>query len=202
MAAASPISLCVPAAPPDGPADTRTARRQRQQRKKPDHHAERLDLATLEEKWRAVDSEWKALREEPRPPTGYTATHPAGAASDADAEPSAPGEASVSVATPVAEASPVMAARTATTTAPAARPRDPLGAVGRVLELTIVANWGDPNFVGLTSLVPLGPDLQPLAVVPAGAPDAEGRVRMSLAAEPADLNALPGHSGDVRTLDK
>ncbi|PSC76354.1 N-methyltryptophan oxidase [Micractinium conductrix] len=60
-------------------------------------------------------------------------------------------------------------------------------------ELTFVLldTWGDSHFVGLSGLQVLGADGEP---VPLGAEQ--------LAADPPDLNVFPGHSGDVRTLDK
>jgi hypothetical protein len=68
---------------------------------------------------------------------------------------------------------------------------------------------GDPHYVGLTSL-----QVQHDAVVHDDAGDssqataAEEGVQVyaltveNLDARPRDLNAIPGHSGDVRTLDK
>ncbi|KAL4434260.1 hypothetical protein ABPG75_000701 [Micractinium tetrahymenae] len=59
------------------------------------------------------------------------------------------------------------------------------------LTLVLLDTWGDSHFVGLSGLQLLGPDGQPL---PLGAEQ--------LAADPPDLNCFPGHSGDVRTVDK
>ena len=61
-------------------------------------------------------------------------------------------------------------------------------------ELTIhlVSTWGDPYFVGLTGLeVVCGPG----ATV-------QGLTGRNLDAFPRDINTVPGHSGDNRTLDK
>lgn len=60
---------------------------------------------------------------------------------------------------------------------------------GRTVTIRVLSNWGDPHFVGLTGIEVLGPTLSPITGI---SPDAF----------PRDINAIPGHSGDTRTLDK
>jgi len=61
---------------------------------------------------------------------------------------------------------------------------------GKVIMLLIEENWGDPHYVGLTGVEILGYQLKPL------------QCKMQVNAFPRDLNAIPGHTGDTRTLDK
>lgn len=62
---------------------------------------------------------------------------------------------------------------------------------GKEIRIVIGGTWGDPHFVGLTGLEVLGPDLKPLPIT-----------ANMLTAYPQDINSVPGHSGDNRTLDK
>jgi hypothetical protein len=63
--------------------------------------------------------------------------------------------------------------------------------MGRELRLVVLATWGDPYYMGLTGLQVLGAGGNPLPLTAS-----------SLDACPRDLNAIPGYSGDDRTLDK
>jgi hypothetical protein len=67
----------------------------------------------------------------------------------------------------------------------------PLGADGSVVTIHVRGTHGDTHFVGLTSLVLLDRSGQPLPVGPE-----------HLSAYPRDINDVPGHVGDTRTLDK
>jgi hypothetical protein len=66
-----------------------------------------------------------------------------------------------------------------------------LGAFGSVVTIHVRATHGDTHFVGLTSLVLLDRWGQPLSVA-----------LEHLSAYPRDINDVPGHLGDTRTLDK
>jgi len=61
---------------------------------------------------------------------------------------------------------------------------------GRSVMLILTENWGDPHFIGLTGLELLDANLNPI------------QAKLSLTAFPRDMNSIPGHSGDTRTLDK
>ena len=63
--------------------------------------------------------------------------------------------------------------------------------VGRVVRVYVGSTWGDPHFAGLNGLQLLsaGGEVVPLTVA-------------MLDANPRDINSVPGHSGDNRTLDK
>mmetsp|Transcript_5505 Transcript_5505/g.15335 ORF Transcript_5505/g.15335 Transcript_5505/m.15335 type:complete len:1697 (+) Transcript_5505:302-5392(+) len=65
------------------------------------------------------------------------------------------------------------------------------GLKGRELKVVVLATWGDPYYMGLTGLEVLGAGGRPMQITPS-----------SLDACPRDLNAIPGYSGDDRTLDK
>jgi hypothetical protein len=65
------------------------------------------------------------------------------------------------------------------------------------LTLTLLSTWGDPYFVGLTGLALLDEQLRPLPTGNGG-----GITHDCLSAFPRDINTVPGHSGDNRTLDK
>lgn len=60
-----------------------------------------------------------------------------------------------------------------------------------VLKLTLSETWGDVHYLGLTGLEAVGQEGQsiPLDIT-------------MLDASPRDLNDLPDHSNDLRTLDK
>jgi hypothetical protein len=63
--------------------------------------------------------------------------------------------------------------------------------VAKEVRLVFSATWGDANFVGLTGLELLSPQLTPIPLT-----------ADMLSAHPRDINSVPGHSGDNRTLDK
>jgi len=65
------------------------------------------------------------------------------------------------------------------------------GLKGRVLRITVLSTWGDMYYMGLAGLQVLGTKGEPIALQPS-----------ALDACPRDLNAIPGYSGDDRTLDK
>ena len=63
----------------------------------------------------------------------------------------------------------------------------------QVLELSITTTWGDPHYVGLSGIEIFDGDGQLVHF-----PDPHKQI----SADPADVNVLPGHSNDPRTVDK
>uniref|UniRef100_A0A8C9PN00 Katanin interacting protein n=1 Tax=Spermophilus dauricus TaxID=99837 RepID=A0A8C9PN00_SPEDA len=62
---------------------------------------------------------------------------------------------------------------------------------GICLRLNFTASWGDPHYLGLTGLEVVGRDGQALPIL-----------LRQVSASPRDLNDLPEHTEDSRTLDK
>lgn len=62
---------------------------------------------------------------------------------------------------------------------------------GQVITVHFLSSWGDAYYVGLTGIEVLGKDMRPIHLT-----------KDMLSADPRDMNAIPGHKGDYRTLDK
>ena len=61
---------------------------------------------------------------------------------------------------------------------------------GKILKIEILNTWGDAFYAGLTGLCIIGTS----GIIPL--------VKNWIVANPEDMNSIPGHSGDLRTLDK
>jgi protein JBTS26 len=62
---------------------------------------------------------------------------------------------------------------------------------GKCVRIDILESWGDMFYIGLTGIEVLDATLSPIPVSPG-----------MMIAKPRDMNELPGHVGDPRTLDK
>src|SRR5690606_33137513 len=63
--------------------------------------------------------------------------------------------------------------------------------MGRKIKIEFLSSWGDRHYVGMTGIQVLDENLNPIPIS-----------ANQLSACPRDMNDIPGHSGDYRTLDK
>ena len=62
---------------------------------------------------------------------------------------------------------------------------------GRIVKIEILSSWGDMFYAGMTGLEILDQNMKEIPIDPS-----------QIFANPRDMNSIPGHSGDYRTLEK
>ena len=63
--------------------------------------------------------------------------------------------------------------------------------IGQYIDINILETWGDLFYVGLTGIQIIGNNDKPITIM-----------QENISANPRDMNTIPGHSGDYRTIDK